>query len=61
MNVGQALLQDPEQRKFERTGQAAQVFRHIQTGLNAAAFRETLHIPFRRGSETSLIQQRRMQ
>ena len=61
MNIGQAFLQNAEQGKLEGTGQPTEIFGHVETGLNAAAFRETLHIPFCGGGKTGFVQQGRMQ
>src|ERR1700747_953048 len=46
MNIGEALLQNAEKNKLERTGQAIEVRGHVETGLDAATFRETFHVPF---------------
>jgi hypothetical protein len=61
VNVGQALLKNAEQGKLKGAGQAAQVFGCVQAGLNAATFREALHVPFCGRCKTGFVEQWRMQ
>jgi len=51
MNVGQALLQCPEQHEFTVAGRTLESFGYVASHLNAAAFREALDKPSRRRSD----------
>ncbi len=57
MNIRQTFLQNAKQCQFERFRQAPEVFRDVQAGRNAAAFREAFHIPACGGFETGFVQQ----
>ena len=61
MDVGQALLHDPEDGGFSFPGQPAHGLVVGKANFNLAAFGEAIHIPGESGSQPGLVQQRRMQ
>src|ERR1700678_1439011 len=61
MNIREALLDHTENRNFHVVGQPAKRFRDMQLNFDLAAFRESVHVPAKRGRKTSGIKKRRMQ
>src|SRR6202522_4776338 len=61
MNIGETLLNNPEDGKLHFFGQIREIRRNVELGINFTAFGESLDIPAKGRSEPRFIQQRRMQ
>ncbi len=61
MDVGQALLDDAEQRGLGLGRQAADVGGHVELDLDAAALGEALDVAAERARQAHLVQQRRVE
>src|ERR1700679_3398882 len=61
MNIGQALLHHAEDGKLRLFGQTRKFLRDFELRFDFTAFGESFDIPTKRGCETYLIEQWRMQ
>ena len=60
VDIGERLLQDPEQRNLGSARKPAQLRRQVKLGSDPAALAKAVDIPLRCTNEACLIEQRRM-
>src|SRR5438876_12461864 len=60
VNVGKALLHYSKNRRFQFTGQAAEIVGQIQVNDDLASLCKSLYIPLESGRKTRVIKKRRM-
>ena len=59
-DVGEAFLDDAENRRFHVALQAAEIFGQVQINGNLAAFREPVDIPAQSRLQSGFVEKRRV-